>query len=217
MNNDTIPRIKDVLFALAAAGEVKQPLGRLPLQKLIYLADVLAPIWREIANPAGFSPYRNGPYDRRIQNTVDALVFRGIAKVSVPTFRQIKNIECQYSLTESGRELIQELTARADLKDDQDLFREIAREVSRRGWQNIKALVYAEPTYDTARTVGDSGRLRTDNPNLNLSREFLRSFRESLVGAKGEPVTRQNLVQLFFAVLEEHAERKPDAPVEDRT
>lgn len=215
MSNEAIPRLKDVLFALAAAAEVSQPLGRLPLQKLIYLADVLSPIWRDIAKPLGFSPYRNGPYDPRIQNTVDALVFRGFAKVSSPSFRRINNIECQYSLTDQGVRLVEQLTPDAGLNDDLSLFREIAKEVSRRGWQEIKSLVYSEPTYDFARATGNSGRLRTDSPSLNLTRALLRDFRASMHTINGVPITRGNLVQMFFSVLDRHLVLKRRLPKED--
>lgn len=215
MNITSIPRLKDVLFALAAAGDYEQPLGRLPLQKIIYLADVLAPIWREVAKPSGFAPYKNGPYDKRIQNAVDALVFREIAQVSTPRFRRIDNIECQYSLTETGRKLVLQLSALEALHDDLELLREIAREVNRRGWQNIKGLVYAEPTYRTARSSGNAGRLRTDSSTLNLSREFLSDFRESLKGSDGQSVSRRNLVQMFFAVLSKQVDTDSDYNEED--
>lgn len=215
MSADNLPRLKDVVFALAAAGKFRQPLGRLPLQKIIYLADVLAPIWREIANPSGFSPYLNGPYDRRIQNTVDALVFRGIAQVSSPAFRRIDRIECQYSLTQDGYDLVNQLIRQPGLHKDLELFQEIASEVSRRGWQHIKALVYAEPTYDTARTTGNSGQLRTDSATENLSREFLRHFRQALQGTNGTPISRSNLVQIFFSVLDQHAIIKAESTSED--
>jgi uncharacterized protein YwgA len=208
MQLEPTPRLKDVLFALAAATEVGQPLGRLPLQKLVYLADVLSPIWREVAKPSGFVPYRNGPYDLRIQNTVDSLVFRGFVEVSVPNFRRIDNVECQYSLSRTGSETIKHLSAKPGLQVDLNLFREIVTEVSRRGWENIKALVYAEPTYDTARATANSERLRIDSPTLNLSREFLRDLRYALQGPKGEPVSSRNLVQLFFAVLAQHMKQK---------
>jgi len=96
------PRVKDVLFALAAAGECEQSLGRLSLQKMVYLADILAP--------------------------------------------------------------------------------------------NIKTLVYAEPTYDAARIGENPGRINTGSPTKNLSRQFLRDFRESLRGFDGENVSQRQKV-----------------------
>lgn len=210
MQTNPTPRSKDVLFALAAAEENSQPLARLPLQKMIYLADVLAPVWREAAVPPGFSPYRNGPYDRRIQNTVDALVFRGIAAVvAPPTFRRADNVECKYSLTEAGKEAVKEIAKESDFDDELGLFRAIAAEISRRGWHHIKALVYAEPTFETARAAGNWSPLLTDSPSENLTREFLRGFREAMRSPDERPITRANLVKMFFAVLERQAELEP--------
>lgn len=215
MEASIIPRVKDVVFALAAAGECGQQLGRLPLQKMIYLADVLAPIWREISKPAEFKPYYNGPYDYHIQNTVDALVFRGFVTVSDANFRKIKTIECRYSLTPSGKTLVNKLTLVSGLKDDLALFQEISTEVQRRGWQNIKTIVYAEPTYDSARIAENPERLRTESPTKNLSRSFLRDFRDSMVGFDGQPVSRRNLVQMFFAVLTRHARIKNESLIKE--
>jgi hypothetical protein len=210
MPSNPTPRSKDVLFALAAAEEVSQPLGRLPLQKMIYLADVLAPLWREASVPAGFSPYRNGPYDRRIQNTVDALVFRGIATVEAPpTFRRADNVECKYLLTEAGRDAVQKIAKESDFDDELGLFRAIAAEISRRGWHHIKALVYAEPTYDNARATGNWARLLTDSPSENLSRGFLRGLRVAMRTPGDRQISRGNLVKMFFAVLERQARLEP--------
>jgi uncharacterized protein YwgA len=210
MGSNPTPRSKDVLFALAAAEEISQPLGRLPLQKMIYLADVLAPVWREASVPPGFSPYRNGPYDRRIQNTVDALVFRGIATVvAPPTFRRPDNVECKYSLTEAGRDAVKKIAEEKDFDDELGLFRAITAEISRRGWHHIKALVYAEPTYDRARATGNWSRLLTDSPSENLTREFLRGFRDAMRSPTDRPMSRANLIKMFFAVLERQAELEP--------
>ena len=77
----------------------------------------------------------------------------------------------------------------------------IAAEVQKYGWQNIKSLVYAVPTYDCARIAQTPDRLKTNSPTQNLSRNFLRGFRDSMAGLDGTKVSRSNLVQMFFATL----------------
>lgn len=208
--NASLARTKDVVFALAASDELDHPIGRLALQKVIYLADILSGVWAKLARPGGFSPYKNGPYDSRIQNSVDALAFRGIVSVSTPTFRQLTNVECQYSLTDTGKSFVKQLVSKPDLKDELELFREIAREISRRGWVNIKDLVYAEPTYDLARSMGNSSRLPTNNPTKNLSHCYLKSLEKALSSPDGTVVTRENLVQIFFEILEVQARMDRD-------
>jgi hypothetical protein len=203
-------RFKDVLFALAAASEFHESLGRLRLQKFIYLADVLAVAWRRVAKPAGFSPYRNGPYDSRIQNAVDALAFRGLVNVSRLTFRGTKNAESCYGLSPSGQSVVESIANAEEFGDDLQLFREIAREVNRRGWEHIKALVYAEPTYDAARASNYSQRLRTDSQEGNLSLRILREFELAFSQEQNTPLSRRNFVQLFFSLLERHAGLKTE-------
>src|ERR1051325_3821111 len=89
-------RSKDVLFALAAASAFDQRLGRLALQKFVYLFDLLALAWREIGGSETFRPWRNGPYDLSIQNTVDSLAFRGLTVINDLSFRRTRNTECNY-------------------------------------------------------------------------------------------------------------------------
>ena len=52
---------------------------------------------------------------------------------------------------------------------DRQLFQEIAREVDSRGWAKIKELVYAEPTYNRARSRTQIARLPVGNVIENLS------------------------------------------------
>src|SRR5687767_2139915 len=103
-------RCKDVLFALSAAATHQQALGRLALQKLIYLHDVLSIVWREVSASEGFLAWRNGPYDLAIQNAVDSLAFRGLVSISGLHFRKTRNAECHYALTEAGRTAVSMLT-----------------------------------------------------------------------------------------------------------
>lgn len=215
MNPNAIPRLKDVMFALAAAKAHGQHLGRLPLQKFIYLSDILAPTWRKIAKPAQFKPYLNGPYDYHIQNTVDALAFRGFVTVSEMHFRQLTTIESRYTLTPSGETLVTYLKGIAQFLDDYLLFQQIAAEVQRQGWQNIKSLVYAEPTYDSAQIAQMPDQLKTNSPTQNLSRSFLRGFSDSMTGPDGTHISRSNLVQMFFATLALHSEIKAGVAVSE--
>lgn len=210
MASEQNERFRDVLFALQAASEFDQQLGRLRLQKLIYLSDILSVAWRKVSNPAGFTPYKNGPYDSRIQNAVDALAFRGLVKVTSLSFRQPRITDTNYDLTAEGHAAIASLRDMEPFREELDLFREIAREVDRRGWKNIKALVYAEPTYETARSTNRSGRMRTDSVSVNLSLRILRDFEHAFAAEEALQISRKNFVQLFFAFLDEHVGSKAE-------
>jgi uncharacterized protein YwgA len=198
-------RYKDVLFALQAANEVNVNLGRLQLQKLVYLADILAVAWRAIAKPTAFLPYKNGPYDPTIQNVVDALAFRGLVEVTEVAFRQPRITGSSYRLSKAGGHAIETVTVQPTMRDDLDLYREIAKEMDRRGWNNIKRLVYAEPTYEATSAGGTYRRLQTDTRATNLSWRILNDFQDAFSIEESLPMSRTNLVQLFFAILDEHA------------
>jgi hypothetical protein len=203
-----------VLFALAVASTFDQQLGRLALQKLIYLFDALALAWRDIGGSETFRPWRNGPYDLSIQNTVDALAFRGLATISNLSFRRTRNTECNYSLTEGGRIAVQQLTRQPALADDFSLFKEIALEVDRRGWSKIKEIVYCEPTFRLARSTQQGNALALNQQDGNLSWQLQREVRDAFEAMRDKPMSRRTLVQVFFALLDEYA-ASPDRKFEE--
>lgn len=203
-------RSKDVLFALSAASDYNQQLGRLALQKLIYLFDVIALAWRQIGAQPGFRPWHNGPYDPMIQNAVDALAFRGLVNITDLSFRRTKNAECRYSLTDAGKTSVGNLSKSSALGDDLALFCEIAREIERRGWNRIKEIVYAEPTYSTARATEHGTMLSLDRSIENLSYQLLRDVREAFEMNRDTAMPRRTLVQVMFAILDEYR-LTPDA------
>jgi hypothetical protein len=212
MPTDTSERFKDVLFALKSASEFKQDLGRLRLQKLIYLSDVLSVAWRKMSDPPGFIPYKNGPYDQRIQNAVDALAFRGLVTATSLSFRQPRITDTTYALTPEGQDTVDKLCEDDAFSEELTLFREIATEVNRRGWSKIKKLVYAEPTYEFARSTNRYGLLRMDSVSRNLSLRILRDFEDAFASERAEPISRRNFIQLFFAFLDEYGGAEADDP-----
>lgn len=205
-------RYKDVLFALRAANESGESPGRLQLQKLIYLADILSAAWRKIGKPAAFLPYKNGPYDPSIQNVVDTLAFRGLVEVTGLAFRQPRITESNYRLSDAGNGAVDAAAALQPMRDDLELYREIARQVDERGWKNIKALVYAEPTYEATGARNGSRRLRTDTRTTNLTLGVLNDFQEAFSREESRPISRSNLIQVFFALLDKHAGISPGNP-----
>lgn len=198
-------RTKDVLFALTAATEYVQSLGRLQLQKTIYLFDILAIAWRQVAGSESFSPWKNGPYDLTIQNAVDSLCFRGLVSINKITFRGIRKTHAAYSLTEVGRIAVEQLSSEEHFADDLALFHEIAREVDGRGWSDIKEIVYSEPTYNLARATNRGHRLSV-RQGQNLSWKLITQIRTGFEAGRTRPMSRRTLVQVFFAMLDEYRE-----------
>jgi len=209
-------RGKDVLFALAVSSSSKQQLGRLALQKFIYLFDVLALACREVGGSKAFRPWRNGPYDFAIQNTVDALAFRGFVSISNLSFRRTKNTECNYTLTEAGKTVVAQFKKDKAFYNDFSLFEEIALEINRRGWKNIKNIVYSEPTYRFARSNFQGNELALNSQDANLSWQLLNDLRKSFEVTRDKPMSRRTLVQVFFALLDEYA-TTPDSKFEEQS
>jgi len=199
-------RCKDVIFALSVAGKHSQPLGRLALQKLIYLFDVLAISWRHVGARQGFHPWHNGPYDRNIQNAVDLLAFRGFVGVSELSFRHARNVGCRYLLTDAGSLAVTTLCDDESLANDLELFAEIALEVDRRGWRKLREIVYAEPTYIGAVAAGAANPLPLGSAAQNLSWVLLKQIRDASSFGFRSSMSRKTLVQVFFAMLDEHRE-----------
>lgn len=197
-------RNKDVLFALYSAAQNNCPkLGRLPLQKTIYLFDVLVITWRQVAAMSKFRSYHNGPYDATIQNCVDALTFRGFVEVDDLKIKKTKNVECQYKLTEIGLTCVENLAKEEGFNDDLLLYLEISKEINRRGWKNIKKIVYSEPTYNMLKNKR-SKAIPLSNPSENLSTQIITALEETYIFNYPESVKRKMTVQIFFAILDEY-------------
>jgi uncharacterized protein YwgA len=197
-------RCKDVILALSTAGERSISLGRLQLQKLIYLADVLAIAWRYVGTRPGFRPWHNGPYDRDIQNAVDSLAFRGFVEVQGLKFRAPRNAECRYSLTDAGRDLELRLCLQHSFADDRELFAQIAKEIDSRRWDELREIVYAEPTYVCAVSEGQGTALALGSSQENLSWRLIRQLRDASSIQSPNRLSRQTMVQLLFAILDEY-------------
>ncbi len=197
-------RVKDVLFALYVAGGQQRQLGRLALQKFIYLFDVFAIVWRDVGANSKFKPWRNGPYDLSIQNAVDVLAFRGLVNIESLSFRKLRNAESKYTLANSGVDCVESLRKNISFNDDFQLFEAIGGEVQKRGWDNIKEIVYAEPTYGVARAAKIPHVLPVGESRSNLSAQILRDLKRALEVDRELPISRITLIQLMFAILDEY-------------
>jgi hypothetical protein len=202
-------RSKDVLLALAASSPHITSLGRLQLQKLIYLFDILAIAWRDVSGSETFQPWNHGPYDRAIQNAVDGLAFRGPVAINSLSFSGTRKAQASYSLTSVGKVAVEGLRIESPFADDLALFDEISEEINRRGWSNIKEIVYSEPTYNTARITKQGTTLSVDQ-KYNLSWKVIKGIRDGFEIARDSPMSKRTLVQVFFATIDEYRV-SPDA------
>lgn len=194
-------RFKDVLFALASAAKFEIVLTRIQLQKLIYLGDVFSAVWREVSRPADFFPYERGPWDRQIQNAVDALAFRGFVRVEA-RFLRLNQVRSSYSLSALGCEIVENLRDESVLCEEIQLYDEIASEVARRGWEEIVQIVYSEPTYLAALESCSGSRLYTNRPEINQTMQLASRFKANW-SESGHTLTPKIFVQIMFLVFDE--------------
>lgn len=198
-----IERARDVGLVLYECNRHNQPLGRLQLQKLVYLLDSVAVCKLLLTPSEGHEVYFNGPFDSKVQDAVDILVFRGLAQATDITVRPNRHVRCRYEITPAGLEWVK---AWRDSLDSLSARAELARELVdaiayRDAFSRLKQLVYAEPTYSSLRDRGNRFPISLGQLRSNLSAQVLalmdRSFADERV-----PLTPRFLTEFFLEFLE---------------
>jgi len=155
MNNDFFLRIKDVILCLSSANAHQVSLGRLEMQKIIYLVDSMSAYLFVLSGNKAHKTYYYGPYDTNIQNAIDALLVRGFINASNIKISN-DTISCDYFLTKSGliwKDKI--LNDFKSIKYRQQIVNGILYSLVKRNLLNkVKDLVYAEPMYVEAKEHG---------------------------------------------------------------
>lgn len=200
----TYLRMRDAAIALYAANKFNQPLNRLRLQKFIYLMDVLSCVYEIYSARDGHKTYFNGPYDSSIQNAVDVLIFRGFAQARSIIKVKDGRIYAQYSITKSGIAWVDSSAKAPWFASKLKIADRIALNVNRVGWEKIKALVYAEPTYISSRKNGFGAALNsTDSlaPSAAKVFELIRSALEVGSEAATRQIPPDLIADIFFRYL----------------
>jgi len=197
-------RMRDVVLCLRAAAEHQATLNRIRLQKYVYLTDALSLVYATLPPVDGHITYKNGPYDRAIQNAVDALAFRGFVHVAAGGVDGGQSTT--YTLSSSGRTLATQLSDTPDLAVRWTAISDIAGQLDIHGWHRLRELAYAEPTFVRTRPSGLGQRLypaAADDSNANA---ILRLMRHSLAhGYADKQPTRALLLDLFFRFLNQYS------------
>jgi hypothetical protein len=198
-------RMRDVAFALRVAAEHGQSLNRIRLQKFVYLVDVLCRLFDTFPPRDGHVVYRHGPYDKRIQNAVDALAFRGLVKIVRAAEDDSGNLSTEYTLTNPGQMWVSAMLGVDQLLRRHDVAAAVGEEIERRGWHRLKELVYAEPTFVSNRPLGYGRTLKTGDVRTRSSGALL-ALSDRILGAGFEnpQVTPRLLTRAFFDYLEQY-------------
>lgn len=200
--SDTGHRYKDVLFSLGVANQYNQSLGKLQLQKFIYLADTLYPLW-EMASTNGYETYKHGPYDPNIQNAVDVLAFRGAVDIIQSEIISRGNTRVSYRISEIGSKILNNILEESAVAKKYELYEMLGHFISQRGWDKLRDLVYSEATYLTAKTDGFGRSLSLNNFISNDSFQILDGFND-LVRDRSSKLNKQSLIAIFFQILDNY-------------
>ena len=202
--SDVLLRMQEVGFALQAAGTYRQRLNRTRLQKFIYLEDAVRYVYSLMPLQNGHRTYLHGPFDLAIQNAVDALAFRGLARICSVEKEEDGSIHAEYELTSAGRMWVKRMAASETFSPQWHLTQDVARQINTFGWQRLRHLAYAEPTFVSARPRGYGQRLELTSYREN-SAAFLFNTLERVLfhGLKDEEPTSQFMLELFFRYLDE--------------
>jgi hypothetical protein len=191
-------RFTDVILALKVAKDYNQTLGRVQLQKYIYLSDTISVIWDVLAPREGHETYKHGPFDEAINNAVDILAFRGLVDIVSINIEENK-IDASYEINNIGVKIFEEMSTELYFINKILLYQQIGKHVDIAGWKKLKALVYAEPTYLQSRATGYGYMFDYLSLFHNQSLRILYQFESML--EKGQKLSKENMVSLFFKLL----------------
>lgn len=215
MQSSITLRYSDVIMAVAIAkDDYNCNLTRIQLQKYIYLVDTLSAIWNLVKSVKGHETYRHGPYDQYIQNAVDTLAFRGFIEINNFEILDNGKVFCRYGITNVGKGLLVRLSDQPYFQDRFEMYKIIAKEIDNRGWSNLVALVYAEPTYLSERQKGWGRPLMLDSMLTNQSLQMITMI-ENVASAFNNELPQKTLVSLYFDMLSSIIETKNSTEGDD--
>ncbi len=171
--------MNETIFVLAAADELEwEPLDRIQVQKVTYLAEVLAPVRNLILEFLSFFPYRYGPYTYELQDTLDHLVGLGLAEITGYQRSQDGSTRSKQRISAEGKAVQQQLIQLRSNKEKYDWIFTVCQLVDITGLESLVGLVYQEPTFREAVSLGRRGELPIQDSELNLTQKLLQEIRK---------------------------------------
>lgn len=200
-------RMRDVIFALDLAHAAGAKLNKIQIQKFIYLIDSVSYLFEFFPPSKAHVTYQQGPWDAGLQNSVDALSFRGLVSIEVAPYSDLARV---YFPTEAGRQWSERLRTISAFSNRWEASVQVAKRVARIGWKKLKALVYAEPTYLALRAHGYGQELHQYDAMDVSTASFLQLIEFALKPYMKEseasfPIS--TLIDVYFEFLEEYARK----------
>jgi len=197
----------DVIVAIHVARIYNRLLNKIELQKFIYLTDIIKAFQSELPPQDAHITYKRGPYDKYIQNAVDALLFRGLLVIS-SYFDTGTNTYVSYALSDAGLEWAESLEKVDHYEQKFDIAMLVAEKLNEYGWKNIVRLVYAEPTFHLLKTHGYGNPLPTYSPTASSSRHLINILEHAvLYGYTKKQFNILDCVNILFTYLDTFSKR----------
>lgn len=198
-----VNRFLDVLVALQTAQGYNQSLGRIQLQKVIYLSDILSIIWRVNVPEKKHIVYKNGPYDGSIQDAVDILAFRGAVKTIKADIISKSRVGATYTISQTGKEILDEMVSQSLIRRKVELYNTMAVKINERGWGNLMKMVYLEPTFVDYKIDRWMEEIDSSSIFTNTSLRILVDFDKMLNHQRQDvPLSKEALTLIFFKLLD---------------
>lgn len=195
-------RMRDVGLSLYASNEYSQTLGKIQMQKFIYLTDAVSILFAVLPSKRTFERYKRGPYDRTVQNAVDSLAFRGFVSAVNEQIWPIPRV--RYSLTDAGKSWIKVYLEKVPDSPRWTATKEVAVRVNAIGWRRLRELVYAEPTFACGREDGDFGQPVSPGELNDTSSARLLTIISRLIKIRSDDAMPdpQLILDVFFRYLD---------------
>ena len=191
----------EILYVLKSIkDQVGQPISKLGVQKLLYLAAALAPIKNIVLSLVKFITEKRGPYSSNIQNVLDHLAAYGLIEIS--DFHISKNKKSAlafYQITDGGINAVDSLVK---YKREEEIFwwiniitqltilytsEEQLKELTEfSGLDKIVKLVYQDPTFkSTSKKQGRYAWIDLTKDD-GLTYDLIKIAKEFLEGTKSK-------------------------------
>lgn len=195
----------DVMLALREAEKANVRPTRIQLQKFIYLTDVLGQVVGLLKPREGHKTYFRGPYDAAIQNAIDSLAFRGFARIAGVWKTPSGDLGTSYTLAGPGLLFLEKFRAHPSLVEKVRISELVGEQLQKMGWKRIVQLVYAEPTYVSAKPNGWGVVLKPEN-GLEVSAAFVVAIMRRVAStlSHGKEATPEWLTERFFAFMSDY-------------
>lgn len=178
-----------------------QNVSKTNYQRILYFAAALSPVFVPNYNwNYYFSNTMFGPYNSEIMESLQRLSVKKFIKITQRKASSNRIFE-NYCITEKGTLFCEEVLFKINSEAQKYLcFRVIVKVLSIYGSDFLVKLIKADPNINSLNKIKKMSKIRTDNSEDNLSKEFFIFLKENSK-KRNSSITDEDNLLLFFDVL----------------